>query len=394
MYRYIIGFFLASGLVWAANYNFKDLRVIPRATGSRPTGTAGQLFADSTTDRLQYRSSGSSWYNLIGPATTDAFTNKTLDADATGNSILVGGLSIQTQLTAKIPKSLLTAKGSLVGASASATPVEVLVGTDGFFLKADSGQTSGVVWASAGSKTVQVKTFANSPFTASASDDVILYNTGSGASVINLPAGSTGKTFRITKTSNDFNTLSLDANGGDLFKEYGTQSGGSILHTVNESVEVTWNGSLWEITDRRIPAQTVTFTPTGSLSTNVTYTGWYQRVGDRLKVWVDILFSGANTQGTVQLNLPSGVPAIDTTKLSAVTNNFNLGMCNTLDSGTGNSLGVVEYLNSTTVGVEVTATNAGFASPQDVNTSTNNPQTFAANDRITCWFEVPIVGWR
>jgi hypothetical protein len=46
-----------------------------------------------------------------------------------------------------IPKTLLTDKGSIIAASATDTPVEVVVGTDGYILTADSSEVSGVAWA-------------------------------------------------------------------------------------------------------------------------------------------------------------------------------------------------------------------------------------------------------
>ena len=46
-----------------------------------------------------------------------------------------------------IPQTLLTAKGDLVGASASNTAVRIPVGTNGQSLKANSGQASGLNWA-------------------------------------------------------------------------------------------------------------------------------------------------------------------------------------------------------------------------------------------------------
>lgn len=70
----------------ASYKNVKEFRLLPKATGSRPTGAEGQFFCDATTHRCQLKDN-ISWYNLSGPATQDIWTNKTFDADATGNSI-------------------------------------------------------------------------------------------------------------------------------------------------------------------------------------------------------------------------------------------------------------------------------------------------------------------
>lgn len=76
-----------------------------------------------------------------GAIEASSITNTTLGyLDATS--------SVQTQLDAKIAKSVLTTKGDLFVATASATIARQGVGSDGQVLVADSGQTNGINWAS------------------------------------------------------------------------------------------------------------------------------------------------------------------------------------------------------------------------------------------------------
>jgi hypothetical protein len=52
-----------------------------------------------------------------------------------------------TSATDAIPKSIVTAKGDIIGATANATPARVGVGTNGQILTADSTQSAGIKWA-------------------------------------------------------------------------------------------------------------------------------------------------------------------------------------------------------------------------------------------------------
>mgnify|MGYP003347753079 CR=1 FL=1 len=59
--------------------------------------------------------------------------------------------AIQTQLDAKVAKSVVTTKGDLIAATASATVARLGVGTNGQALLADSSTATGLAWGSAGS---------------------------------------------------------------------------------------------------------------------------------------------------------------------------------------------------------------------------------------------------
>jgi len=54
---------------------------------------------------------------------------------------------VQTAAGLLIPKSLMTTKGDILAATGSATPARLGVGADGTFLKADSSQATGLIWA-------------------------------------------------------------------------------------------------------------------------------------------------------------------------------------------------------------------------------------------------------
>jgi hypothetical protein len=139
------------------------------------------------------------------------------------------------------------------------------------------------------------------------------------------------------------------------------------------------------------------FTPTGSLTTAVTHTGYKRRVGDELHVYGKILFSGANTQGAVTLNVPSEC-VIDTAKIpSVIAQNSTLGTVIIRDDGTDTFPGGVGYTSTTVVNIRHFidgASGANNVTTAITNTSTPAPMTFASGDEITYKYAVPCVGWQ
>lgn len=78
-------------------------------------------------------------------------------ADASGaasSALVTAEAYTDTKIATVIPKSLVTAKGDLIAASATSTPARLAVGSDGQALVADSTQTAGLRWGSAGDRNV------------------------------------------------------------------------------------------------------------------------------------------------------------------------------------------------------------------------------------------------
>lgn len=132
------------------------------------------------------------------------------------------------------------------------------------------------------------------------------------------------------------------------------------------------------------------FTPTGTWSANVAYTGKWRRVGDSAEIEETVTASGAPT-GTQTFNLPSGL-TIDTTKIGASDTGYNiLGTGNAYDSGV-NSYSLMVYYNSTTSVIPHNF-NAAGTTAVDATVTATVPFSFGASDRVTVHFIVPIVGW-
>lgn len=135
------------------------------------------------------------------------------------------------------------------------------------------------------------------------------------------------------------------------------------------------------------------YTPTGSWSTNTTYTGIWRRVGADMEVVVNLALAGAPTNAALTVNLPTGY-TIDSTRLlgtPVAASNPILGEAILADAGVQAYPGPVVYNSTTSVYIYA----AGAASSQ-VNVaalSTILPFTWGAGDSVYAKFKVPISGW-
>jgi hypothetical protein len=132
----------------------------------------------------------------------------------------------------------------------------------------------------------------------------------------------------------------------------------------------------------------ISWTPTGTWSTNTTYTGFKRRVGDNGEYSVKVALSGAPTAADLYINLPSG-EVIDTAKLVSAADPADwLGEVFLADTGTDRYIGNVCYGTTTSVRIRYLDDAAGAV--HIVSVSDTTPFTFANTDFITIKWKVPL----
>lgn len=138
------------------------------------------------------------------------------------------------------------------------------------------------------------------------------------------------------------------------------------------------------------------FTPTGSWSTNTTYTGKYRRVGDVAEISVRMLTSGTPDNTTLQINLPDGL-VIDTSKLAGTTTFTSPidGVATIKDASADSYLIKPVYGSTTAINFVTHYDNAsGLNNIVHLGVINNTrPMTWANGDYLDVIFQVPIVGW-
>lgn len=231
-------------------------------------------------------------------------------------------------------------------------------------------------------------------------------------------------TFKYKTSANyangDVRMFVYDRDGAQLLNLVSVSNDGSLLSAQNTSTFVgvfypnssnndyrlifhvtTTNTSAWTIDfidltvgpQGQVPGAILgaweNWTPTGTWTTNTTYTGRKRRVGDSIEYLVDISLSGAPTAANLTISLPSS-DVIDTSKLANfAADSTILGHATFTDASPGDTLGGAITYTSTTA-VRVLAT--GGADPSYGYVSNTFPYTWASGDRISCRFLVPIVG--
>lgn len=130
---------------------------------------------------------------------------------------------------AAIPKSLVTAKGDIIAATASATPARVAAGTNGQYLVADSTQASGIKWATLANPSLEFNAQTGTTYTLVVGDvNKIVTLSNAAAITLTIPNGvfTTGQEINIQQlgagqvtVAND-GTTSFTGTGTKLRTQY------------------------------------------------------------------------------------------------------------------------------------------------------------------------------
>jgi hypothetical protein len=129
-----------------------------------------------------------------------------------------------TAATTAIPKSTVTAKGDLVGATASATPARVAIGTDGYVLTADSTQTTGVKWAITATPSLTLNAQTGTTYTFQSTDiNKLVTFSNASAILVTIPNGvfTTGQQINIQQIG--AGQVTVQGDGTSTFTGTGTK---------------------------------------------------------------------------------------------------------------------------------------------------------------------------
>lgn len=194
---------------------------------------------------------------------------------------------------------------------------------------------------------------------------------------VSYDAPQTNVTFRIQVFTNTASSGGVDVSGTSTSKF--SMAAYYFPDSTRQVVDANQNAGYWQ-----------SFTPTGSLTTNATYTGLYQCNAGNLKVQAKVAFAGTNTQGEMYFNLPSGY-TIDTTKLIQADNTYRaLGQGLYYDAAPLIYNLRVGYQSTTSVRVSAFGAAATYTDAPTVNTSAGVPVTVGSGDYAIVNFTVPV----
>lgn len=233
--------------------------------------------------------------------------------------------------------------------------------------------------------------YSNSTTTATIGADIEMHRMdASGAAyTATLPAVASmaGKTIVIQKTDTTFNAATVKGSGAELIDGANTL----ILSTYLEWVRLLCVGATWTVIATGYYGGKTAFTPTGSWSTNTTYTGYWWRVGNRLNFEAHLALAGAPTSATLTVNLPTGTTVDTAQMLRTTSGQVPFGPANFFDtSATANYQLVTCYGSSSVVTMKYDSglgTLLAFTQAAPVTVANGDEVDIAA-------YNIPITNWR
>lgn len=275
-------------------------------------------------------------------------------------------------ITVKSP-SVVPADYSVIWPSAAPTTSK--------FLKYDG---TNFVWADP----TGIVSAQSATYTITTTDGVstVLVTTGSTNRTVNLPAAasSTNRVIRIKKVDSGTGKVTIDGNASETID--GDTTKDMVLQY--EAMTLQCDGSNWHILDRQgIVTKWTSYTPTGSFSTNSTYTGYWRRNGDNIESVVSIAFAGAPNSVSATLNMPLSY-TIDTSKIPGTSTEVSYGTVKATDVGTRGYVGGSVVPASTTV-LSLYFLTADSTYGYQTTVQQNVPFTFGNTDLLVINYSVP-----
>lgn len=209
----------------------------------------------------------------------------------------------------------------------------------------------------------------------SSTDDIVYCDATSAAFTITFPSASlnNNKIFIVKKTDSSFNAVTLSGTGMTT----------NYLMTVGEAVAFQSNGTSWIQLWRKTDTDWISFTPTGSWNTNVTYSGYWRRCGDSIEVQYQLSATGQPNVGNLTINIPNSSGwTINTSKLINGTEVKNLGQITIVDLGTSAYHGILAYNNTTSFVPILSITSTSYMTGTAFDRSV--PMAWASGDVFYC----------
>lgn len=223
-------------------------RIQSGTAATRPVaGNAGHVYGATDTGTLSLDTGGAWTDQLSNPMTSvgDLIKGGTAGAPSRVPIGAAGTVLTSDGSTAGWGNGPMTTAADLIVGGASGVPTRLAKGTAFQLLRMNAGATAEEWAAWHPVYAVVSKVAADSPYTALATDDVILCNATAGAITVALPTavGITGRAYTIKKTDSSANAVTIDPNAAETVDGSATKA----IVSQNAAYTVMSDGTNWRV---------------------------------------------------------------------------------------------------------------------------------------------------